>query len=147
MPGPYVRFALTLLASLLAMWLISLAQIRSLDHFYLNLSNLYIGLTGVGVMGLIMFAMMRRMFADRQWNIVTVVVLALVAGGGFLLARTEAFVGDQAFLESMIPHHSRALVVCEEADLTDPEVVDLCDQIVRSQLEEIDQMQEILDRS
>ena len=147
MPGPYVRFALTLLASLLAMWLISLAQIRSLDHFYLNLSNLYIGLTGVGVMGLIMFAMMRRMFADRQWNFVTVVVLALVAGGGFLLARTEAFVGDQAFLESMIPHHSRALVVCEEADLTDPEVVDLCDQIVRSQLEEIDQMQEILDRS
>lgn len=46
----------------------------------------------------------------------------------------------------MIPHHSRAILVCQESDLTDPEVIELCEQIVKTQKEEIAQMQEILDR-
>jgi uncharacterized protein (DUF305 family) len=46
----------------------------------------------------------------------------------------------------MIPHHSRALLVCQESDITDPEIIDLCDSIVKSQQEEITQMEAILDR-
>jgi uncharacterized protein (DUF305 family) len=71
------------------------------------------------------------------------VVLLVV---GFFLARTETFVGDKGFLDSMIPHHSRALLVCEESNLTDPEIISLCQQIVKSQTEEISQMQQILTR-
>lgn len=146
MSRPYARFAVTLLVSLLAMWVISLAQVRSFDHVYLNASNLYIALTGVGAMGLIMFVAMRGMFRDGRLNIATVVALIALAIGGFSLARTEALVGDKAFLESMIPHHSRAILVCQESSLSDPEIVSLCEQIVRSQTDEINQMQRILDR-
>jgi FtsH-binding integral membrane protein len=147
MSQPYARFGVTLLLSLVAMWVISLLQVETLDHAYLNLSNLYIALTGVGVMGLIMFASMRGMFKDGRRSAVTVVALVMLVLGGIVLARTETFVGDRAFLESMIPHHSRALVVCQESDLSDPEIVALCEQIVRSQREEISQMQDILGRS
>ena len=146
MPRPYLRFGATLLASLIAMFLISLEQIRSVDHFYLNASNFYISLTGIGAMGLIMFASMRGMFKDARMNAVTVGALVVILAGGFLLARTETFVGDKGFLESMIPHHSRAVLVCQESDLTDPEIIELCGNIVESQTREINQMKQILER-
>lgn len=143
---PYVRFGVTLLVSLIAMFLISLEQVRSFGHFYLNASNFYISLTGIGAMGLIMFAAMRGMFKDTRMNVVTVGVLIAVLVGGFVLARTETLVGDKGFLESMIPHHSRALLVCEESQLTDPEIIQLCGNIVESQTREINQMKQILER-
>ena len=62
------------------------------------------------------------------------------------MGRSEAFVGNDQFLRSMIPHHSRAILVCEQSDISDPEIQDLCEQIISSQQEEIDQMNEILDR-
>ncbi|MDR7381697.1 DUF305 domain-containing protein [Promicromonospora iranensis] len=70
----------------------------------------------------------------------------VVLVGAFGLARTETFVGDDAFLSSMIPHHPRAILVCEEASLTDPEIIELCDSIIRSQQQEIDQMKDIIER-
>lgn len=146
MARPYLRFSLTLLASLAAMFVISLEQVRSVDHFYLNASNLYISLTGVGAMGLIMFVAMRGMVPDRTRNMALVAALLLLLVGGFTLARTELFVGDKGFLESMIPHHSRALLVCEESTITDPQIQELCRGIVESQTREIHEMQDILTR-
>jgi len=54
--------------------------------------------------------------------------------------------GDKGFLDSMIPHHSRALLVCEESRLVDPEIISLCQQIIESQTKEINQMKQILER-
>ena len=45
----------------------------------------------------------------------------------------------------MIPHHSRAILVCENANLTDPEIEQLCQQIVTAQEEEIATMEAMLD--
>lgn len=140
------RFAATLLISLIVMFVLSLEQVRSLDHFYLNASNFYISLTMVAAMGLIMLSVMWRMFKDPSKNLPMTGGLIVLLVAGFFLARTETFVGDKGFLESMIPHHSRALLVCEESDLTDPEIVSLCQQIVESQTEEINQMKQILER-
>ncbi len=62
------------------------------------------------------------------------------------LGRQEAGVGSEQFLKSMTRDHSRATLVCQEADITDPEILDLCDGIVKSQQEEIARMKEILRR-
>jgi hypothetical protein len=146
MSRPYLRFVLTLAVSLLVMFVLSLEQIWTLDHFYLNHSNFYIALTMVAAMGLVMLAGMWGMYKDRAKNVALVVGLVALLGTGFLLARTETFVGDEGFLYSMIPHHSRAILVCEESSLTDAEIIELCEQIVQSQSEEITQMQGILER-
>ena len=66
--------------------------------------------------------------------------------GSFVGMRTQAFVGDDEFLRSMIPHHSGAVLMCEQASLTDPEIIALCDGIVRGQQEEIAQMQALLEK-
>ena len=46
----------------------------------------------------------------------------------------------------MIPHHSRAILVCQESDITDPEIEELCTAIVDTQQKEIAQMKSILER-
>lgn len=46
----------------------------------------------------------------------------------------------------MIPHHSGAILMCEQASLSDAEILKLCGQIIRSQTAEIDQMKSILAR-
>jgi uncharacterized protein (DUF305 family) len=46
----------------------------------------------------------------------------------------------------MIPHHAGAILMCEEAQLRDPEVIELCASIVESQRAEIDQMKAALER-
>jgi uncharacterized protein (DUF305 family) len=64
----------------------------------------------------------------------------------FICMRTQAIVGDTQFLRSMIPHHSGAVLMCEKANISDPEIAELCGQIVESQKKEINQMKRILER-
>ena len=46
----------------------------------------------------------------------------------------------------MIPHHSGAILMCEKAQISDPEIASLCQRIIRSQAEEIEQMKAIRQR-
>jgi uncharacterized protein (DUF305 family) len=40
----------------------------------------------------------------------------------------------------MVPHHASAILMCEKANLQDPEIKDLCKSIISGQQEEINQM-------
>lgn len=53
---------------------------------------------------------------------------------------------DSQFLRSMIPHHSGAILMCEGASISEPEIQRLCQAIVTSQQEEIDLMIRLLNR-
>jgi uncharacterized protein (DUF305 family) len=46
----------------------------------------------------------------------------------------------------MTPHHSGAVLMCERTELKDPELKALCERIISSQKEEIEQMKEIKKR-
>ena len=142
----YAKFGVILLVSLGLMWVLSMSMIRSIDHFYFNLSNFWMALLMVSAMAIVMVVGMWSMFKNRKANIAMLVGFAVLFAGVFTLGRTETFVGNEQFLKSMIPHHSRAILVCQESTITDPEIIELCDSIVQSQQEEISQMQSILDR-
>lgn len=146
MSRPYLRFGVILLVSLGVMFVLSLLHVDTLADFMLNLSNFYISLTMVAAMGLVMLVGMRGMFQDRRRTALTAGGLVVLLVAGVVLARTETFVGDKGFLQSMIPHHSRAILVCQQSTITDPEIAGLCASIVQSQSEEIRQMKDILAR-
>jgi uncharacterized protein (DUF305 family) len=40
----------------------------------------------------------------------------------------------------MISHHASAILMCEEASITDPEIKELCNEILANQQSEIDEM-------
>ena len=92
-----------------------------------------------------MLGVMRGMFPNPRLNVALVLGFVALFALGLWLGRTEAFVGNEQFLRAMIPHHSRAILVCNEAQITDPDIAQLCDQIVSSQQEEIDLMERMLD--
>jgi hypothetical protein len=100
----------------------------------------------VATMGILMIFIMWSMFKNKRLNIILTAALAVVFAVIFAFGRAETFIGNEQFLKSMIPHHSRAILMCQEANITDAEIKDLCQQIVSSQQEEIAQMKAILDR-
>lgn len=100
----------------------------------------------VAPMLLIMLIVMRDMYTNKKLN----AFLYTCSIGLFLLSlffiREQVFVDDAQFLRSMIPHHSSAITMCTKSNLSDPEVIELCESIVTAQQEEIDQMNSILER-
>ena len=103
----YVKFGIILLVSLGLMWTLSMSMVRSIDHFYFNLSNFWMALLMVGAMAIVMVVGMWSMFKNTKANIAMLVGFAVLFVGVFALGRTETFVGNEQFLKSMIPHHSR----------------------------------------
>lgn len=91
------------------------------------------GLVMWAPMGAIMLATMGGMYRNRTLNIVLYVAFAAIFGLSLLGIRQQSLVGDGQFLRSMIPHHSGAIMMCEEATLRDPEIRQLCSGIIEAQ--------------
>src|SRR3546814_5413557 len=97
-------------------------MIRSPDHFYLNINNVWMTLMMVTPMALVMMVAMRSMFPSRNRNLLVVAGALVVFGVSYYGMRTQWAVGDEQFLKSMIPHHSGAILMCQEASITDPDI-------------------------
>lgn len=142
--GGYGKLAIALLLSLLVMYPLTMAFVARWSDFYINLSNVYMVLMMVAPMGLIMLLVMRGMFPNKRINAGLAIGFVVLFIAAFWMGREQVFLGNDQFLRSMIPHHSRAILVCEEAAITDPEIEELCGQIIQSQEEEINIMKEML---
>ena len=141
---PYVRLAAMMVASFVAMYALMYAMVDRFDNVYLNINKAYMAGLMTAPMLLFELALMGRMYPSKKAN------AALIAGSLVALValwaavRTQAAVGDDAFLRSMIPHHASAILMCNEASISRPGIRKLCGQIVKSQQEEIDQMKAML---
>ena len=86
---------------------------------------------------LIELVLMRAMYPNRRLNIVLAVGAVIVMLLCWFGIRQQAGVSDRQFVRSMIPHHSGALLMCRQNRLTDPELQQLCRDIIASQEREI----------
>lgn len=132
--------------SLVVMYFLAFSQIDLFAHFKWSLSVFWITLSMVSAMALIMLVAMWSMLENTRLNFALLVVFAATLVGAFSAGRIEALVGDDAFLGSMIPHHSRAIHMCQEAGLSDRAIQELCDGIIRSQRQEIAEMERMIER-
>ena len=146
MKSGYGKLATALSINTVVMFLLTYIMIADIGHFHANLNRIYMALVMVAPMGIVMLIVMRGMFPDRRLNGFLHLGFAALLVVGFALARTQTPIGNGQFLRSMIPHHSSAILMCEESAITDPEIVRLCDEIVKAQREEIAQMEGILER-
>lgn len=144
--SPYLMFAVNLLASGIVMYFVMYTMIDSSAELYNNLNNVYMTLMMVTSMALFMLWMMTSMFPDRKTNVVLNIVFASVFLVSLFGMRTQALIGNDQFLRSMIPHHSGAILMCEKSAITDLEIKQLCRGIITSQKAEIAQMKAMLNR-
>ena len=142
----YGRLAIELTLDFVVMYLVMFTMIATLSHFRFNLNNVYMTLMMVAPMTIIMLVSMRSMFPSQRLNGLIIAGATAVFLLSFLGMRTQAGIGNSEFLRAMIPHHSGAIMMCEQASITDPEILALCQEITKSQKAEIAQMEAILAR-
>lgn len=143
---PYLMFWINMILGLVVMYVVMFSMIDGWGDFRNNLNMLYMAITMWAPMGIFMLATMPGMFPNRSVNIVLYVVFALLTAGSFWATRSQALIDDGQFIDSMIPHHSGAILMCREAKLADPELKTLCEAIIGAQREEISQMESIRSR-
>ena len=144
--GHYRRFAAMLLGSFVAMYFLMYAMVDGLDNVYASWNQVYMAGVMTAAMLVIELALMWSMYPDRKLNLVLLGIGFALGVGCWWGIREQAAIGDSQFLRSMIPHHAGAILMCEEADLSDAELRTLCGQIIEAQRTEIAQMKELLDQ-
>lgn len=142
----YARFGVMIALSFIAMYIFMYAMVDIFANALPNINQFYMAGLMTAPMVIFELLLMGMMYPKRKLNIciVTVSVLALIFF--WFGIRQQIGVGDEQFLKSMIPHHSGAILMCEKANLTDPQIQQLCQNIISGQQEEITQMREILER-
>lgn len=128
------------------MYIVMFSMVYSAADIFHNLNTFYMAAMMVAPMLILMPLMMRKMYPNSKLNLIvytasTVLFLALL-----FFTREQSFIGDRQFLRSMIPHHSGAILMCEKSKIEDAEIKMLCDEIIKGQRAEIEQMKKILDR-
>lgn len=144
--NPYPRFFLMLMVSFVVMYIVMYLNTYALDHVYFSLTRFYMTILMVTPMALIMLGFMRHMYQNKQRNILIVLGSVVLFGAALAMVRAQVFVDDSRWMKAMIPHHSIAILTSERANIQDPEVRELADNIIKTQKREIIVMKRMLKR-
>lgn len=136
----YKHLLIMLILSFIAMYVLMYAMIDTFSNVLMNINQFYMAGLMASPMIIIELLIMRSMYMNKKLNMLLISIGAVLIILFYVGIRQQAAVGDKQFLKSMIPHHAGAILMCEEANITDPEIKKLCKEIKSSQQREIDQM-------
>jgi len=144
---PYTTYFLMLGISFIAMYCTMYLNTFSIDHVYFSLTRFYMTCLGISAMAVIMLLFMLGMYSNKKKNgAILLGSLVLFSAALFLVRVQKPIIGDVLWLKGMIPHHSIAILTSERADIKDPEVRKLADDIIEAQRKEIDEMKTMIIR-
>ena len=141
----YLRFAAMVTTSTVVMFGLMYTNSYAFDHVRWSEERVYMALLMGGAMSVIMLAFMWRMHGNLKANLAILTAGFAVIGVSLFLSRTQQFVDDREYMKGMIPHHSIAILTSEHSDIDDLRVCDLASGIIRSQREEIAEMDWLID--
>ena len=145
--GNYTKFFLMLGASFIAMYITMYLNTYSIDHVYFSLTRFYMTCLGISAMAVIMLLFMLKMYKDKKKNMGIFIGSFLLFVSALGLVRTQApIIGDILWMKAMIPHHSIAILTSGRADIKDPEVKKLAEDIIKAQKKEIEEMKTMIKR-
>lgn len=142
----YGHLLLMTVLSYFAMFALMYAMVDRFSNIYPNLNQAYMAGLMAAPMVIIELVVMRAMYPNMKFNVTIIGVALLALVLSFIGIRMQTAVGDIQFVKSMIPHHSGAILMCDQATIADAELKKLCDGIAKGQQQEIDQMKAILAR-
>lgn len=143
----YKKFLLMLGASFIAMYITMYLNTYAIDHVYFSLTRFYMTCLGISTMAVIMLLFMLKMYKDKKKNTAILLGSAVLFIGALVLVRMQRpIIGDVLWMKAMIPHHSIAILTSERADIEDPEVKKLAEDIIKAQQKEIQEMKAMIKR-
>jgi hypothetical protein len=142
----YTGFFITLGISFIVMYGVMFLNIDRIEHLYLSNTRTYMTILMIAPMALIKLIAMRKMYTDKKKNIAIAIGSILIFCITLFMLRDQALIEDEQYMKAMIPHHSSAIMTSQQADISDPELRQLADDIIKAQEKEISQMKAILER-
>ncbi len=140
----YQRFGAMILTSTVVMFGLMYLNTYQLDHVFFSETRLYMALVMGATMAVIMLAFMLKMYENRRANMAIFVGSIVIFAGALWLVRSQQTVDDVSWMKAMIPHHSIAILTSERAQIKDPRVRKLADDIIEAQRKEIAEMKALI---
>ena len=140
----YLRLAGMTVLSFISMYVWMYSMANSINDVYNSLNQVYMAGLMTAPMVVIEILLMSGMYKNKRLNAIVIAVSCVLGIAFFVFIRQQTAISDRQFLRSMIPHHSGAILMCEDASIQDPRIKDLCKTIISGQRSEIDQMRALL---
>ena len=140
----YTRFFAMIAASTLMMYGLMYLNTFELGHVFFSETRAYMALYMGAVMAIEMLLFMWGMYESRAANIAILLVSGAVFAGSLFLVRSQTTIADVSWMKAMIPHHSIAILTSSRANISDPRVQELANEIIDAQRREIDEMKALI---
>ncbi|MBA2686296.1 MAG: DUF305 domain-containing protein [Gemmatimonadaceae bacterium] len=138
--GSYKRFAAMIATSTFIMFFLMYQLVYESDHLTFSVSRMLASLVMGAVMTVVMLGFMWSMYEGKGVKIAILSGAALLGVILVMVNRAQSLIDDTRFMKAMIPHHSIAINNARKADIRDPRVRILADEIIASQVREIREM-------
>jgi hypothetical protein len=139
------RFAAMIATSTFLMFFLMYQLVYSADHLTFSLNRAIAALVMGAVMSVVMLGFMWSMYEGMATKLAVLVAAVLLGAVLLYVNRSQTLIDDTRFMKAMIPHHSIAVNNARNADIRDPRVRELADEIIASQVREIRTMQLLID--
>ncbi len=140
----YKRFGLMIVVATAVMLGLTYLNTYQWDHIFFSETRLYMSLIMGSTMAVIMLLFMHKMYTNKRVNIGIITGSILVFVISLWLVRSQVIVGDLSYMRAMIPHHSIAILTSSNAQISDPRVRELADEIIQAQEREIAEMKALI---
>jgi len=136
----YLRYAGMIATESVLMYIFTYLNTFAWNHLFFSEVRVYMTLTMTSMMAVVMLSFMRPMLKSRRINLLIYVSSAVLFVVALWLIRSQVTIQDVSYMKAMIPHHSIAILTSTRAQISDPKVRELADEIIASQRREISEM-------
>ena len=140
----YSTFGAMIATSTIVMFGLMYLNTYSLDHILFSETRAWMAIVMGATMAVIMLAFMLGMYQNRTANVAIFAAAIIAFAGSLYLVRSQDTIADVAWMKAMIPHHSIAILTSERANISDPRVRKLADEIIEAQRREIGEMKALI---
>ncbi|WDH75488.1 DUF305 domain-containing protein [Exiguobacterium marinum] len=140
----YGKFGIMIAVSTFLMYWLMYLNVFQINHIFFSQTRLYMALIMGSVMAFVMLLFMWGMYKNKTLNFIILGVSALVFSASLWLVRSQTTVDDVSWMKAMIPHHSIAILTSERAEIEDPRVKELSEEIIKAQRREIEEMKQLI---
>jgi uncharacterized protein (DUF305 family) len=140
----YLKFAAMIATSTVVMFGLMYLNTYALDHITYSQTRTWMALVMGATMAVIMMGFMWSMYKKTAINVAIMVASIAIFAGSLWLVRSQETVSDVSYMKAMIPHHSIAIMTSERANISDPRVRQLADEIMEAQVREIAEMKQLI---
>jgi uncharacterized protein (DUF305 family) len=140
----YARFGAMIVTATIVMFGLMYLNTYALDHVWFSQTRAWMAVVMGATMAVVMLAFMLNMYKSSKVNVAIALASVVVFAGALWLVRSQETVDDVSYMKAMIPHHSIAILTSRRAQIHDPRVRKLSDEIIEAQVREIGEMETLI---